>query len=268
MEHLDKHELPVLSAKRAPAMGAEKKNPIHKSLKMRNIFGGKNSIYKLWGRKIYSGAQGCPTCFSLVPRKQSNNGNTKKIPNKTHTNKTTTVKQKKEPKQTKLEGKYFWCLCPSVRPVHPLLPGNNTGAPTEIRYFWLTCLHFNEILKQIYPIRPSFQFFTFHLSIQCAQQQTCQSLNFWPFSRPSFHLIQFGCIFVPVPMFVFGRPDRPRNGLGSLLQIKTVGTSSSSEHISLKRVKMVSGGEDGRVVKKWIYVPGDRPAYRALSSFS
>ena len=110
--HLDKHELPVLSAKRAPAMGAEKKNPIHKSLKMRNIFGGNNSIYKLRGRKIYSGAQGCPTCFSLVPRKQSNNGNTKKIPNKTHTNKTTTVKQKKNPNKQNWKGNIFGACVP------------------------------------------------------------------------------------------------------------------------------------------------------------
>ena len=204
-------------------MRAEKKNPIHKSLKMRNIFGGNNSIYKLRGRKIYSGAQGCPTCFSLVPRKQSNNGNTKKIPNKTHTNKTTTVKQKKEPKQTKLEGIYFWCLRPSVRPVPPLLPSNNTGAPTEIRYFLLTCLHFYEILKQIFPIRPSFQFTTFHQNQLISQ---IRPTTFLPILKIlAFFMTIIPCVpiwvhFVPISMFVVMVVlDRPRNGLGTLPQI-------------------------------------------------
>ena len=234
---------------------------------MRNIFGGNNSIYKLRGRKIYSGAQGCPTCFSLVPRKQSNNGNTKKIPIKTRTNKTTTVKQKKNPNKQNWKGNISGACVP-LSICSSLVARQQYRSTNGNKIFLVRLPSFLRNTKANIPNSPKFSILHISLIYPMCPPTNMPIFKFLACSRPLFHLIQFGYIFVPVPMFVFGRPDRPRNGLGSLLQIKTVGTSSSSEHISLKRVKMVSGGEDGRVVKKWIYVPGDRPAYRALSSFS
>ena len=53
-----------------------------------------------------------------------------------------------ENKQIAGEEKYIWVLT-SVRPVSPLLPGNNTQAPTEIGYFLLVAF-FSFLLKTFF----------------------------------------------------------------------------------------------------------------------